>query len=70
MKTLSNLIKHSQYIFSNNKLFVRNKQGMFVRINQKLPEFIDNIDELKKYDYEFSKNKNYQKMNRRGMKVR
>ena len=61
MKNLSNLIKQSQYIFLNNKLFIRNNSGIFVRIKQKLPEFIDNIDELKEYDYEFSKNKNYLK---------
>ena len=61
MKNLSNLIKQSQYIFLNNKLFIRNNSGIFVRIKQKLPEFIDNKDELKEYDYKYSKNKNYQK---------
>ena len=59
MKKLTKVLcKHIQYIIlENNKLYLKKNNGKLMRIRQKLPEYIDDIDELKKYDYEFSKNK-------------
>ena len=50
MKTVPKLFNKIPYIFINNKLYIKNKNNSFIRIKQKLPEFINDIDDLKKYD--------------------
>ena len=50
MKTVLKIFNKTPYIFINNKLYIKNKNNNFIRIKQKLPEFIDDISDLKKYD--------------------
>lgn len=57
MKITLKLIKQSNYIFVNNKLYIRNYNDKFIRIKQKLPEFISDIDDLIGYDLNYSSNK-------------
>ena len=57
-KIIKVLNKHTQYIIlENNKLYLKKNNVTLMRIRQKLPEYIADIDELKRYDYKFSKNK-------------
>ena len=53
MKYLLRSINKIPYIFVNNKLFIKNTDNKFIRIKQKLPEFIDDIQDLKKYDVKY-----------------
>ena len=40
-------------IFINNKLYVRGYNDNFIRVKQKLPDFIEDIEELETYDIDF-----------------
>ncbi len=53
MKNLIKLIKQSSYMFVNKKLYIKDNNNKFIRIKQKLPEFIEDIDELKEYDIKY-----------------
>ena len=53
MKTFIKNLQRSSYIFVNNRLYIRDFNKDFIRVKQKLPEFIDDINELKKYDIEY-----------------
>ena len=57
MNKFSKLIKQSSYIFVNNKLYVNTYNNKYVRIKQRLPEFISDVEELKKYDIDYRKKK-------------
>tara|TARA_B100000401_G_C52401877_1_gene529267 strand:- start:50 stop:214 length:165 start_codon:yes stop_codon:yes gene_type:complete len=50
MKYILRSINKMPFIFVNNKLFIKNADNKFIRIKQKIPEFIDDIEDLKKYD--------------------
>ena len=50
MNNVLKIFNKTSYIFMNNKLYIKNKNNSFIRIKQKLPEFINNIDDLKNYD--------------------
>ena len=43
------------YIFMGHKLYIRNNTNNFVRVKQRLPEYISDIEELKKYDVDYCK---------------
>ena len=52
-----NIFKKNSIILFNNKLYYINHKYQNIRLKQKLPEFINNINELKKYDINFKKKK-------------
>ena len=57
MVYLKRFLYKNSYLFFNNRLYIKNRNNDFIRIKQKLPEFIEDIDDLKKYDYFYLKNK-------------
>ena len=57
MINLKKIIEKTSYVIVNNKLFIRGNNNKFLRIKQKLPEFINDIEELDNYDYLYKKKK-------------
>jgi len=55
MKQIYQLIVRPTHVFINNKLFIKVSNQNYIRVKQKLPEFIEDVTELKKYDYHFKK---------------
>ncbi len=55
MKRIYQLIVRPTHVFINNKLFIKVNNQNYIRVKQKLPEFIEDVTELKKYDYHFKK---------------
>ncbi len=57
MINLKKIIEKTSYIIINNKLFIRGN-NKFIRVKQKLPEYINDIDELDNYDFLYKKKQN------------
>ena len=48
-------INQPLYRFIENRLFISVKKGFYIRVKQKLPDSINCVSELDKYDINFKK---------------
>ena len=55
MNRIYKLIVKPTHVIINNQLFIKINKQNYIRVKQKLPEFIEDITELQKYDYHFKK---------------